>query len=42
MNYYSDSDVFIRDMVQSDARLITDAEIGQGWNQTIEKYERRL
>ncbi len=42
MNYYSDSDVLIRDMVQSDARLITDAEIAQGWNQTIEKYERRL
>ena len=42
MIYYQDKDILVRDMVQSDARIITDAEIAQGWNQTIDKYEMRL
>lgn len=42
MVYYKDTEILIRDMVQSDAQIITDAEIAQGWHQTTEKYEMRL
>lgn len=42
MVYYEDDKIRIRDMVQSDAQIITCEEIAQGWNQTIEKYEMRL
>ncbi len=42
MVYYEDREIIIRDMVQSDAQIITDEEIAQGWQQTIEKYEMRL
>ena len=42
MIYYHDKELLIRDMVQSDARIITDEEIAQGWDQTIDKYEMRL
>lgn len=42
MIYYHDKELLIRDMVQSDAQIITDEEIAQGWDQTIEKYEMRL
>ena len=42
MVYYEDETIRIRDMVQSDAQMITSAEIAQGWQQTIEKYEMRL
>lgn len=42
MVYYEDETIQIRDMVQSDAQIITGEEIAQGWHQTIEKYEMRL
>ncbi len=42
MIYYSDNDILIRNMVQSDAQIITDEEIAQGWYSTIDKYELRL
>lgn len=42
MIYYNNTEILIRDMVQSDAKIITDEEIAQGWNQSIEKYELRL
>ena len=42
MVYYRDNVILIRDMVKSDAQIITDEEIAQGWHQTIEKYETRL
>ena len=42
MVYYNDGDILIRDMKESDARIITDEEVAQGWNQTIDKYETRL
>ena len=42
MIYYEDSAIRIRDMVPGDARIITDGEIAQGWDQTIDKYEMRL
>lgn len=42
MIFHKDEEVLIRDMVQSDARIITDEEIAQGWHQSIEKYEMRL
>ena len=42
MIYYEDEKILIRDMLPSDAQIITGEEIAQGWNQTIEKYEMRL
>lgn len=42
MVYFQDENVLIRDLQASDARIITDEEIAQGWHQTIEKYENRL
>ena len=42
MIYYDDKEILIRDMVQSDAGIITEEEIAQGWHQSIEKYESRL
>lgn len=40
--YYSDDDILIRDLQPEDAQIITDEEVAQGWNQTIDKYELRL
>lgn len=42
MIYYDNKEILIRDMVQSDAVIITEEEIAQGWNQSVEKYELRL
>lgn len=42
MVYFSEGDIFIRNMVDSDAAFITQEEIVQGWNATIDKYELRL
>lgn len=42
MVYYQDDHILIRDMIQSDARTITDEEITQGWHADIQKYEMRL
>ncbi len=42
MIYYKDNNILIRDMIQSDAQIITDEEIAQGWNQSIDKYKMRL
>ena len=42
MIYYRDDEILIRDMRQSDAQIITDGEIEQGWDSTTEKYEMRL
>ena len=42
MIYYEDNQIRIRDMLPGDARIITDGEIAQGWDQTIDKYEMRL
>lgn len=42
MVYYEGEEILIRDMVQSDAQIITCEEIAQGWDQTIDKYEMRL
>ncbi|MBE6612261.1 MAG: GNAT family N-acetyltransferase [Ruminococcaceae bacterium] len=38
MIYYSDETILIRDLRESDAPIITDEEIAQGWHQTIDKY----
>ncbi len=40
--YYQDHELLIRDMLPSDAQIITDGEVEQGWDQSIEKYNRRL
>lgn len=42
MVYYNESGITIRDLQQSDAQIITDEEIAQGWNANVEKYEMRL
>ena len=40
--YYYDDLIKIRDMEPSDAEIITNEEIAQGWDQMIDKYHRRL
>ncbi len=42
MIYYQDNEILIRDMQPSDAQIITDGEIAQGWDATVDKYEMRL
>ena len=42
MVYYTDDQILIRDMQKSDAQIITDKEIAQGWEADIGKYETRL
>ena len=43
MIYYNDSDILIRDMIESDPKIITEQEIEQGWvSQKEEKYTQRL
>lgn len=38
----SKNEIIIRNMVDADAQLITDAEIAQGWEQSVSKYKQRL
>lgn len=42
MIYFSKEQLLIRNMEYGDAQAITDAEIEQGWNASIEKYLKRL
>ena len=42
MVYYNENGIIIRDLQQSDAQIITDEEIAQGWNANVDKYEMRL
>lgn len=42
MIYYSDADILIRNIQSEDAQILTDGEIEQGWNASIEKYKMRL
>lgn len=42
MIYYQDEHILIRNLQQSDARIITEEEIAQGWHADIKKYEMRL
>ncbi len=42
MIYYSKEALIIRNMEDSDAQIITDEEIAQGWSVTVEKYQKRL
>lgn len=42
MIYFEDKEIQIRDMAPEDARTITDEEVAQGWDQSVEKYETRL
>ena len=42
MIYFSNGQITIRNMEYEDAQAITDAEIEQGWDASIEKYEKRL
>ena len=40
--YYTDDVITIRDMKEEDALIITQEEIAQGWDATVDKYEMRL
>ena len=42
MIYFSKEQLLIRNMEYGDAQAITDAEMEQGWNASIEKYLKRL
>ena len=42
MVYFSEGQLTIRSMEYEDAQAITDAEIEQGWDASIEKYQKRL
>lgn len=42
MEYYNKNNLVIRNMEFSDAQIITDEEIAQGWHQDISKYLNRL
>lgn len=42
MVYFSDGKITVRNMEPGDAQAITDAEIGQGWDASVEKYHKRL
>lgn len=42
MVYYSNGQLTIRNMEDRDAQAITDAEIEQGWDASVEKYHKRL
>ncbi len=42
MIYYNKDGIVVRNMRQSDAQVITDGEIAQGWDASVEKYEMRL
>lgn len=40
--YYTDNMITVRDMRQEDAAIITQEEIAQGWDASIDKYMMRL
>ncbi|RAZ85708.1 GNAT family N-acetyltransferase, partial [Klebsiella oxytoca] len=42
MVYFSKGQLTIRNMEPGDARAITEAEIEQGWDASVEKYLKRL
>jgi len=42
MIYYNKDGIVIRNMRPSDAQVITDGEIAQGWDASVDKYEMRL
>lgn len=42
MVYFLKGQLTIRNMEYEDAQAITEAEIEQGWNASIEKYQKRL
>ena len=42
MVYYKDNTLMIRNIEESDAQILTDEEIAQGWHTDISKYLTRL
>lgn len=42
MVYFAKGQLIIRSMEYGDAQAITDAEIEQGWDASVEKYHKRL
>ena len=39
MVYYDKDGIVIRDLRRSDAQVLTNEELAQGWDATIDKYE---
>lgn len=42
MIYYKDNELLIRTIQVTDAKIICEEEIAQGWHQTEEKYQMRI
>lgn len=42
MVYFQDNEVIIRQLEEADAQVITQEEIRQGWNASVDKYLMRL
>lgn len=42
MIYYNENDILIRTIEKPDAQIICEEEIAQGWNQTVDKYLKRI
>ena len=42
MVYYDKDGIVIRDLRESDAKILTEEEIAQGWDAEIDKFEMRL
>lgn len=42
MIYYNENDILIRTIEETDAKIITEEERAQGWNQTEDKYWMRI
>ncbi len=42
MIYYNKDGIVIRNMQQSDAQVITDGEIAQGWDASVDKRENTI
>lgn len=42
MIYFQDEKILIRDLLPADAQILTDEEIAQGWDSTIDKLLKRL
>ena len=42
MIYYEEGELILRDLEPADAQRLTDGELAQGWNATVDKYLTRL
>ncbi len=42
MVYYDQNGIVIRDLRRNDAQILTEEELAQGWDTTVDKFETRL